>query len=458
MRESSRVIPGLPQQPVESGQRKGAAVLPPQHSPCFQVPGDVHGVPAGIDGPVHCRRRALFARFQQMFARAGQQGLDFAFAFPHARLEFREFPRDPQNIFRRVVLHLADRFDVVVQLDGQRLVRRQRRPHLVLRPGEIIPVILQRNVRILARIEAAAAGGLGEHGIRPPDDAFHCLPEQRIARDLPRVQVIQQQRRIVIAHFFEMRHAPALVHGVAVEASANLVVHAAARHLRQRRFHHRQQMAMPAGLIPFRQEIHRGRMRKFRRAPEPAVADVELAHRRVFHIVQQARRKRAAGFAERLRLRHRVRQCLRRTVHVRAALAVGLGHRGENSPESRPPHGVVRREIGPAEKRPPIGRQESGQRPAALAGDGADGRLVARVHVGPLVAVHLHGNVELVDECGDFGVLVALAVNYVAPVAPHRADVQQDGFVLGARPRKGLFAPFVPVHGLMVRRPQIRAR
>src|SRR5207237_4057786 len=35
------------------------------------------------------------------------------------------------------------------------------------------------------------------------------------------------------------------------------------------------------------------------------------------------------------------------------------------------------------------------------------------------------------------------------PVAPHGADVQQDGLILGARPRERGLAPRVPVHRLV---------
>src|SRR5262249_22744316 len=62
-----------------------------------------------------------------------------------------------------------------------------------------------------------------------------------------------------------------------------------------------------------------------------------------------------------------------------------------------------------------------------------------------------------VDNLRDSGVLVALAVNHMAPVAPHRSNIQQDGFVLAFGAREGVFAPFVPINRLMRRRTQIRA-
>ena len=82
--------------------------------------------------------------------------------------------------------------------------------------------------------------------------------------------------------------------------------------------------------------------------------------------------------------------------------------------------------------------------PAALSGEGLHGALVARVHVGPLVAVHLHAHEVRVEVRGQRRVLVRLAVHHVAPVAPHRADVEEDGPVRRARRREGLLRPFLP--------------
>ena len=92
-----------------------------------------------------------------------------------------------------------------------------------------------------------------------------------------------------------------------------------------------------------------------------------------------------------------------------------------------------------------------------MSGNRADGGLVAGVDVGAFVAIDFHGDEELVDDRGDFGILVTLAVDDVAPVAPHRADIEQHRLALGARLVEGFFAPFVPVDGLVRGGAQIRA-
>ena len=140
-----------------------------------------------------------------------------------------------------------------------------------------------------------------------------------------------------------------------------------------------------------------------------------------------------------------------------AAVAVRIGDSKKNAAESGAAHLIVGREIGAAEKGFAVGKQKTGERPTALAGDGADRGLVAGVDVGALVAIDFYGDEMFVNDFRDLGVLVAFAVDDVAPVAPHGADIEEDGLVLGFGSGEGGVAPFVPVDGLVGGRAQIRA-
>src|SRR4029077_20622748 len=106
-------------------------------------------------------------------------------------------------------------------------------------------------------------------------------------------------------------------------------------------------------------------------------------------------------------------------------------------------------------KRLPFRRKKRRERPAALSADGLHRGLIAAVHVGALVAINLDGDEMLVDNGGNFRALVGLAVHYMAPVAPHRADIEQDRLVLPLRGLKGLSAPLMPVDGLVHGRAQV---
>src|SRR5690348_8513325 len=114
-------------------------------------------------------------------------------------------------------------------------------------------------------------------------------------------------------------------------------------------------------------------------------------------------------------------------------LAIGFGEHGENAPESRPPIMVLWREVSSAEKWPAVGSEKCGQRPAALSADCLNGCLVSAVHVGTLVAIDLYSDEVVIDELGDRGILVRLAIHHMAPVAPHRTDVEQHKLVLALR-------------------------
>src|SRR2546422_10373765 len=60
-----------------------------------------------------------------------------------------------------------------------------------------------------------------------------------------------------------------------------------------------------------------------------------------------------------------------------------------------------------------------------------------------------------VDDLRQLRILVAFAVDHMAPVAPRRPDVQEDGPVEFLRAAERLFAPRVPIDGLMGRPLQV---
>src|SRR5262249_12628293 len=130
-------------------------------------------------------------------------------------------------------------------------------------------------------------------------------------------------------------------------------------------------------------------------------------------------------------------------------ITIGIRYGQQHAAKARTSHLVFGREICSTEKRFAIRQQEAGERPSALAGNGADRGLISRIDVGTLVAVYFHRDKVLVDDFGDFGVFGTLAVNNVAPVAPDGADVEKNGFVFGLGARESGIAPFMPVNRLM---------
>ena len=137
-------------------------------------------------------------------------------------------------------------------------------------------------------------------------------------------------------------------------------------------------------------------MRKLGLRAEAAVARIKLGDDRRGNLVDQCQGERAAAAGEALVVLdggHHAGRGLQRLV---APLAPHLRHGQQHAANSRPAVAVVARNIGAAKVGPAIGSEKRGQRPAALPADGRNRGLVARIHVGPLVAIHFHGD-EMLD-------------------------------------------------------------
>ena len=250
--------------------------------------------------------------------------------------------------------------------------------------------------------------------------------------DLRRMNKVFQQLRIVVGHFFEVGDEPAFVHGVAVETAGELVVDAALGHFFESGFGHGEEVFF-TGLAIALQQADQPQKRgetseicRIRRCVMSNSCVIEL-----ICAVHDAEIEFGTGAGERFGFGYRFGESFGSFQQIRAFLLVGIGDREEDAAKTGAAHLVFRWKIRAAEKRFAIGHQEAGERPAALSADGADGGLVAGVHVGAFVAIHFYGHKMFVDDFGDGGVFVAFAVDDVAPVAPDGADVEEDGFILG---------------------------
>src|SRR6266849_6854103 len=145
-------------------------------------------------------------------------------------------------------------------------------------------------------------------------------------------------------------------------------------------------------LVALEKQLDRGSVRKFRRLAESAVANVKKFGERLDLRIYHAEVELAPRAVEHFRLRHRVRQRIGGALQIGPLMAIRIGDRQQDPPETGPAALVIKREIRAAIKRLAIRKQKAGERPSALPGKGADGGLIPRVHIRALVAVDLHGH------------------------------------------------------------------
>ena len=136
---------------------------------------------------------------------------------------------------------------------------------------------------------------------------------------------------------------------------------------------------------------------------------------------------------------------------------IGVGDGAQHLGEARPSPALLRREIGAAPEGLAVGRQEHGERPAALLAEQGQGRLIDGVEVGALLAVDLDVDVELVHERGRRLVLEALMGHDMAPMAGGIADGEQDRLLLGLGLGQRLRPPGLPMHRIVLVLQQIGA-
>src|SRR6266481_2826526 len=127
-------------------------------------------------------------------------------------------------------------------------------------------------------------------------------------------------------------------------------------------------MRVARGLIALEQQIHSARVGKLGRLAEAAMLLVEKMERGFNDCANGARIEIAASAVRYFCLRDCFFQGTRGIVHLRTAIPERFSNAEQDALEPRAAHGVFRRKIRAAEKWFSIGREERGERPAALPG------------------------------------------------------------------------------------------
>ena len=230
-----------------------------------------------------------------------------------------------------------------------------------------------------------------------------------------------------------------------MEATAELVVDAAASHAAQGVKDHVQIALVAAAVVCAQEQVEGRGVRKFGRLTDAAVVRVVGPGECVGGVERQGRRRRCGAGRLCVGLLQGRHHLLDGALHVLVLFAVGLGDGEQQAREARHPVAVLRREVRPAVERLALGSQEDGHRPAAVTGEHLHRVHVDVVDVGPLLAVDLDVDEVLVHQPRDLRVLERLALHDVTPVTGRVADAEQDGLVLPLRRLRRLGSPGVPI-------------
>ena len=365
-------------------------------------------------------------------------------------------PRHRVDVVREVQdvapLEVARVAHVVDARQEPRLFRAEQLPDLRRGPevegALLVRAVLPLRVGVARRVEGAVRGR----------EVLEQVVE-RLLRD--RAEVVRaeevgpgqrlREEGVVVEHLLEVRHQPARVHGVAVEAAPGVVADPARRHPRQRVDRHADPVRVRSPGP--QQEVEKDGLGELGRSAEPPVRRVEAASGRAHRVLDQPAAGCAFGTDQRVGIGgaapERAGQLGARAVNVGAPVPVRLADAGQHLAEGRHAVAGLRREVGSPVKRHPLGSEEGGQRPAAVTGQRLHRPHVYRVDVGPLLAIHLDVDEGVVHQARGRGILEGLALHDVAPVARRVADGEQDGTIRLPRQRERLVAPRVPVHGVV---------
>ena len=252
-----------------------------------------------------------------------------------------------------------------------------------------------------------------------------------------------------------MRDQPFVVGGVAREAAAEMIVDAALAHAVERDGDGLEQAPLVAVAQPAApqhlEQIGRGELRRLSEAAPHRVAFLGDA---LGDLVQKRERDRRAvaleldGLAGCLGTQ-RLQQARAVGLDLVRLVMEGLRDAAQHVQKARPAVARGMGEVGAAPERLARRRAEHGERPAAWLAQHLQRLHVDRVDIGPLLAVDLDVDEQLVHERRHFRRLEALVRHDMAPVAGGIADRQQDRPVgaLGLGERR--LAPRPPMHGVV---------
>ena len=284
---------------------------------------------------------------------------------------------------------------------------------------------------------------------KPFDRLGRALAEQRVAGARMRERQQLQELRVVVEHLLEVRHQPALVDRIARKAAAQMIVDPALADVLEGQQHAAEErrrggprlvLLRRRALAGAPEQFEQAALGKLRRAAQSPVLRVDRARDAARHAIELGEPDHDLALGPRLlgKPRHQGIAVLADAVRLLAEQPRELA---QHIGECRAAVARLLREVRAAPHRLARGRQEHRERPAALLAEQMQRVHVDLVDVGPLLAVDLDADEQLVHHARRRLVLEALVRHHMAPVAGRVSDREQDRLVRAASPRR---APPVP--------------
>ena len=152
--------------------------------------GDYHAVPARINRLIHKRRRTFPACLEHLRLCARKQLMHLLGCQARTGGDGCDGLVDEEHVFGRIVVHLARSFHLVILRSDVSFLPAEHGLQFVQCPREVITVVLQTVVGVLARVESALR--VGQYVFNEENDSQGDFAEKLILGQLVSVNIVQQ--------------------------------------------------------------------------------------------------------------------------------------------------------------------------------------------------------------------------------------------------------------------------
>jgi hypothetical protein len=233
-----------------------------------------------------------------------------------------------------VALEVALLGHVPVAADEIQVARLDEPRHLVPAPNEVLP-LLALAVGVRRRVERTL--GMAEAGDHVVERLLDDAPPVAGSSYLIRLEIHARNLRVVVEHLLEVRHEPARVDGVAVEAAADVVVDAAGRHTAGGQRDGIEERRVLRDPVAPEEELEHGGVWELGCAPETTLIVIDVSEKRLGRSLWKGRIEGRSAAGHRFQASEPVEYLPGGLADVVGPLVIRAHHRVEHAGESGSP-------------------------------------------------------------------------------------------------------------------------